>query len=212
MNEIKVIVFDDNPTRRNSLELLIDGTDGMHCIGTFENCNHVLDDVRRLNPNVILMDIEMPGVNGIEAVKLIRKFFPQVFILMQTVFDEDEKIFDSICAGANGYILKKTPPIRLLEGIREVAEGGAPMTASVAKQVLSMVHKHAPRSENIFELTQREKEVLSFLVKGMSYKMIGDACNISPFTVNTHIKKIYEKLHVHTAHAAVAKAINEKLL
>ena len=211
---IKVVVFDDNKGRLESLELLINQFKDMRCVGTFENCLNIIDYVKKLQPDVVLMDIDMPGLNGIEGLKLIRKETPQVMVVMQTVFDDADKIFEAIRSGAHGYFLKKTSPSKLIEGIRDVMEGGAPMTPSVAKKVLDMFSsQHSTRNTQgvRFDLTPRELEVLSFLVKGASYKMIADQCGISWHTVNSHFKKIYEKLHVHSAGEAISKAIEHRI-
>lgn len=211
---IKVIVFDDNRGRLESLELLINQSKDMHCAGTFENCLNIIEHVKKIQPDVILMDIDMPGLNGIEGLKLIRKEAPQVMVVMQTVFDDADKIFEAVRSGAQGYFLKKTSPAKLIEGIRDVMDGGAPMTPSVAKKVLEMFSsQQATRNSSgpLFDLTPRELEVLSFLVKGASYKMIADQCGISWHTVNSHFKKIYEKLHVHSAAEAISKAIEHKI-
>lgn len=211
--KIKVAVFDDNKTRREGLLMLLGKKERMECVGAFEDCRDVLKNIETCKPDVVLMDIDMPNVNGIEGLMLIRKHFPEIKILMQTVFDEDDKIFASICAGADGYILKKATPAKLIESIIDVTEGGAPMTPSVARQVLrlfsSQNRKIAPTN---FELTVRELEILSHLVQGLSYKMIADKCFISYFTVNNHIKHIYEKLHVNSVVEAVTKAIDQKLV
>ena len=209
---IKVAVFDDNADRRESLKLLVNKKEDMACVGVFTDCTDIVDKLLGLNADVVLMDIDMPGMNGIEGVKQICEFFPDTRIIMQTVFEDEEKIFASILAGADGYILKKTPSAKLIEGIREVMEGGAPMTASVAKQVLRFFHQQQSLKKPEFDLTKREKEILSLLVDGMSYKMIADKCNITFFTVNMHMKNIYEKLHVHSATEAVAKAIRQKIV
>lgn len=206
---IRVLVYDDNKTRQEALKLLIEHQKDMVFAGAFENCGHVVDDVRRLVPDVVLLDIDMPLVNGIEGLKLIRKHAPQVLIIMQTVFEDEDKIFKAIRAGAHGYFLKKTQPARLIDGIRDVVEGGAPMTASVARKVLEVFQKQ--KGANSFDLTSRELETLSLLMKGMSYKMIADTCNVTYHTVNAHCKSIYEKLHVHSATEAVAKAIENKI-
>src|SRR6266508_4578765 len=187
----KIAVYDDNKGRQEALKLLIEFSDDMVFIGARENCNTVEEDMATLLPDVVLMDIDMPGVNGIEGLKRIRNCAPHVFIIMQTVFEDEEKIFEAIHAGAHGYFLKKPHPNKLIEGIRDVLEGGAPMTSSVARKVL---------------------EILSMLTKGMSYKMIAEECNISFHMVNSHLKKIYEKLHVHSATEAVAKAIDQRLV
>jgi DNA-binding NarL/FixJ family response regulator len=170
MKNITVIIFEDNTNLRRGLFTLINGTSGFECTGAFANCNKLLENITETKPDVILMDIEMPGISGIEAVLIIRDEFPEIKILMETIFDDDEKIFNSICAGAQGYILKNTPPSQILEAIREIYEGGAPMTPSIATRVLTMVKSKtsAPLKES-FDLSEREKEILKCLVEGMSY-------------------------------------------
>ena len=206
----KILVFDDNRGRREALQLLIESSGDLEFVGARENCNNVEADILQLKPDVVLMDIDMPGTNGIEGLKRIRTQAPEVFIIMQTVFEDDEKIFTAIHAGAHGYFLKKTKPDKLIEGIRDVLEGGAPMTSSVARKVLQMFTQQASdKRVNQFDLTDRELEILSMLGKGMSYKMIADAGCISFHTVNSHLKKIYEKLHVHSATEAVSKVFSK---
>ena len=206
----KILVFDDNRGRREALQLLIESSDDLEFAGARENCNNVEADILQLKPDVVLMDIDMPGTNGIEGLKRIRTQAPEVFIIMQTVFEDDEKIFTAIHAGAHGYFLKKTKPDKLIEGIRDVLEGGAPMTSSVARKVLHMfTQQPSDKRVNQFDLTARELEILSMLGKGMSYKMIADAGCISFHTVNSHLKKIYEKLHVHSATEAVSKVFSK---
>jgi DNA-binding NarL/FixJ family response regulator len=159
------------------------------------------------------MDIQMPGISGIEAVKIICAIYPSIRILMQTVFEDEDKIFAAICAGASGYILKKTPPSALLEAIREVHTGGAPLTGSIANKVLQMFQKiSVPPDQDVVMLSEREKEILTHLVNGVNCKMIGDLCSISYDTVRFHIKNIYEKLHVHSMSEAVAKAIRQRIV
>jgi DNA-binding NarL/FixJ family response regulator len=208
----KVAVFDDNKPRRELLEMLLNSTPGMECTGAFEDCRHVIQNIVKNIPDVALMDIDMPNVNGIEGLLLIKKQFPDVKILMQTVFEDDDKIFASICAGADGYILKKTPPAKLIDAINEVVSGGAPMTPTVARQVLQLFNNRNKKSTTDFNLTAREHEILAMLVQGLSYKMIANKCNVSYSTVNSHITHIYEKLHVKSGTEAVAKAIGQKLL
>lgn len=211
--EKRITIFDDNDNRREGLELLINMTDGITCSGAFVDCSNVLHDIEISKPDVVLMDIDMPNVNGIEGVKIIRKKYPNLKILMQTVFEEDDKIFASICAGADGYILKKVQPSDLLKAILDVLDGGAPMTPSIARQVLRLVQNRDNKTLNEdFNLTKREQEILAHLVEGLSYKMISDRCNISASTVNTHIQNIYEKLHVNSVAAAVAKAMENKII
>lgn len=209
----RIVVFDDNNKRRESLEMLIDLTDGMTCVGSFPDCSNVLHDIDRSQPDLVLMDIDMPNVNGIEGVMIIRKKHPDLTILMQTVFEDDEKIFACIRAGADGYILKKAQPHELMNAIDEALKGGAPMTPSIARQVLRFVGstENKKKTED-FKLTARETEILSLLVEGLSYKMIANRCFISLPTVNSHIQNIYEKLQVNTAVEAVTKAIGNKIV
>ena len=213
MKDLRVTIFEDNRNLREGLTQLIGGSSGFMCAGAFANCNNLVKDIESTSPDVILMDIEMPGMNGIEAVKIVKEKFPDVKILMETIFDENDKIFQSICNGAEGYILKNTAPAQILSAIKEIYEGGAPMTPSIASKVLKMFKN--PPIENIseeFNLTDREKEILKCLVEGMSYKMIADTCFISADTVNGHIKNIYKKLQVHSKSEAVVKAIKSKLV
>jgi len=210
---IRVTIFDDNNSLRKSLYQLIDGSDGFKCVGAFEDCLDLLKNIEETKPDVVLMDIQMPGINGIEAVKILKEKYPDLKILMQTIFEDNERIFNSILAGASGYILKNTSPSRILDFIKETYEGGAPMSPSVATKVMKMVVEQSPYAKvNNFKLTEREKEILSCLVKGMSYKLIADACFISIDTVRGHIRNIYEKLHVHSKSEAVAKAIKSNIV
>lgn len=210
---ISVVVFDDNKDRLDSLKILISHTDGLECSGTFLNCHTVLEDIAETKPDVVLMDIDMPGINGIEAVKIIRDEHQQLPILMQTVFDDNERVFASICAGASGYILKKASPPQIVQAIHDVHEGGAAMSSSVARQVLKAFQTQMVlQTPANFDLTDREKEILGYLVKGLSHKLIANELFISVHTVNTHIRNIYEKLHVRSVSAAVAKAIREKIV
>ncbi len=210
---IKVAIFEDNSSLRKSLYQLINGSEGYTCVGAFEDCLDLLKNIEETKPDVVLMDIQMPGVNGIEAVAMLREKYPGLKILMQTIFEDNEKIFHSILAGASGYILKSTSPARILDFIRETYEGGGPMSPSVATKVLKMMAAQSPSAiMHTFDLSQREKEILSCLVKGMSYKLIADACFISIDTVRGHIRSIYEKLHVHSKGEAIATAIRSKIV
>lgn len=213
MMEKRVAIFDDNDNRRDGLQMLISLTEGLVCCGSFVDCSNVMQNIETSHPDVVLMDIDMPNVNGIEGVKIIRKKYADLKILMQTVFEEDDKIFASICAGADGYVLKKIPPHELIKAINEVLDGGAPMTPTIARQVLRLMNNANKVSANIdFKLTAREHEILSLLVQGLSYKMISQRCFISMPTVNTHIQNIYEKLQVHTVVEAVTKAIENRIV
>jgi DNA-binding NarL/FixJ family response regulator len=209
----RITIFDDNAKRRDGLMMLIDSMEDMECCGTFNDCREVLKNIDDTKPNVVLMDIDMPHVNGIEGVLLIREKYPDLKILMQTVFEDDDKIFAAVCAGANGYILKQANPLKLIEAISEVLQGGAPMTPVIANKVLMLFNKqNSIYKKQTFDLTKRELEILELLVKGYSYKMIADQCNISYPTVNTHITKIYQKLHVQSSAGAVSVAIREGLV
>ncbi len=193
--------------------MLIDSTETLECVGAFNDCSDVVRNLEDTDPEVVLMDIDMPKVNGIEGLLALRPHFPDLKVLMQTVFEDDEKVFAAICAGADGYILKQASPAILLDGIAEVLNGGAPMTPTIARKVLQLFSKQNKMSKmEEFKLTSRELEILEFLVKGYSYKMIAEACCISYPTVNTHISKIYSKLHVQSSAGAVAIAIREGLV
>src|SRR5688572_1686008 len=189
---IKIVLYEDNPQLREGLSMLLNGSEGFDVIGAFKNCNNVVDEVEALQPDVVLMDIDMPGTNGIDGLKLIRQKNLSVKVLMLTVFDDNKNVFDAIRNGANGYLLKKTPPAKLLEYIQEAHSGGAPMSSSIATQVLKMFSQANTPSGDNYRLSEREKEVLQLLVNGYSYKMIASEMYISIDTVRSHIKKIYE--------------------
>lgn len=209
---IKVIVYDDNKDRRESLQFLINMQQEMECSAIFKNCLNILMDIREHEPQVILMDINMPELSGIEGVKKVRSADKNVKVIMQTVFDDTDKIFAAIEAGADGYFLKTSPNAKILEGILEVMEGGAPMTASVAKKVLDKCKEKPSSIREVFELNEQERSILNHLVNGLSYKMIADAMNTSYSTVNMYIKRIYKKLQVHSAPEAISKTLKNNLL
>jgi DNA-binding NarL/FixJ family response regulator len=210
---IKVAIFDDNRSLREGLFQLINGSEGFQCVGAFANCDHLVKDLHDSKPDVVLMDIEMPGLSGIEAVKILKTNFPEIKVLMETIFEDNDKIFESICNGAEGYILKNTAPVLILSAIKEIYEGGAPMTPSIASKVLKMFKKNSSSSSHeSFDLTGREKEILKSLVEGMSYKMIAATHSISIDTVSGHLKNIYKKLQVHSKSEAVVKAIKGKIV
>jgi DNA-binding NarL/FixJ family response regulator len=206
--DIRVVIFEDNHLLRESLFQLINGTQGIKCVGAFADCDDLQFKIKRTTPDVVLMDIQMPGKNGIESTRIIKEYFPEIRIMMQTVVDDDDKIFASICNGASGYLLKNTAPARLLQAIFELNEGGSPLTPGIAQKVLDKFQKqYKVTSGEINELSLREKEILQCLVKGMSYKMIASYCKISIDTVRFHIRNIYQKLHVSSKSEAVSKAI-----
>lgn len=213
MNQIKVAIFEDNKHLRESLYYLINGTEGFACTGAYADGNDLLFQLSRNRPDVVLMDIEMPGINGIEAVKLVRRNFPGIQVLMQTIFHDDDNIFKAVCAGASGYILKTTSPAGYIEAVRDVYNGGSPMSGSVARRVLELFQKNIiPASGNDYQLTPKEKEVLQHLVKGKSFKMIAGEIGATYETVRTHMKNIYVKLHVNSNTEAVSKALQEKIV
>ncbi len=209
---IKVLVYDDNQGRRESLMALLQLTDNMECVASFGDCSNVLDEMRQYLPDVVLMDIEMPNVNGIEGVRIIKEKFPQIKIIMQTAFEDNEKIFASLQYGAEGYILKKASIQYITQSIDEVYKGGAFMSPSVAMRVMKFFNQSEKETTTAYNLTQKEKEVLQHLTDGLSYKMVADKMGISYYTVNTHVKNIYEKLHVHSIGEAVSMAIKNKIV
>jgi DNA-binding NarL/FixJ family response regulator len=213
---LRIAIFDDNKNIRESIILLLKTEKDFEVVGSFAHVIHCIDDIRNCKPDVALMDIEMPGVSGIEAVKTIKKEFPHIQILMQTVFEDDERVFDSICAGASGYILKNFLNTRLIDFIKELHFGGSPMSPSIARKVLTkmqQISEHVKPGETPdYHLTKREKEVLACMVNGLSYKMIADQLNISYETVRSHVKKIYEKLHVASLTEMVAKAVQQRIV
>lgn len=209
---IKVAIFEDDAVRLNGLQMLLNTADGFECTGAFDNAINVINKIIVSSPDVVIMDIGLPSVNGIDAVKKIKQEFPYLPVLMQTVFDKDEKIFESIMAGATGYLLKKTAPEKLLEAIQDIYRGGAPMTPEIATKVLTFFRNKEDAKASAYALSDKEKRVLAYLVEGLSYKMISDKLHISYHTVNFHIRNIYHKLHVHTVSEAVAKAIKENIV
>lgn len=213
MSKIRVVIFDDNQSRRDSLRMLISLYEDLEFAGAYEDCSDVIRAIGDSAPDVVLMDIEMPHVDGIQGVAAIRKEYPQLAVIMQTVFEDDDKIFESIQAGANGYILKKTAPEKIIEAMRDAHLGGAPMTPAIAQRMLLYFkNQYKPENNPTYDLTAREKEILALLVDGMSYKMIAARLEVSYHTVNAHIRNIYDKLHVNSLGEAVGKALRERLV
>lgn len=209
----RVLVYEDNPDLRASLCHLLTHSSGVVLAGAFSNCLEAAANVAALRPDVILMDIDMPGMTGIEGLRRIKATTPEVNVVMLTVFEENDHVFEAICAGADGYLLKKTAPNKLLDAVMEVGQGGAPMTPAIARQVLRLFPKPTAKAaaaaadESLAMLSTREQDVLGLLVQGYSYKMIAADLAISIDTVRSHIKKIYEKLHVRSSTEAVSKAM-----
>ncbi len=214
--DIRVVIFEDSKLVREAFEAIINGTSGLTCVASFANASDVFHHMKKNKPDVVLMDIEMPGMDGIAATKMIHSRFPEIKILIQTVFDDDDKVFNAICAGASGYVMKNTTPAKLVESIVEVYNGGAPMSPSIAAKVLILFQKIAPPKsadeEEDFHLSKREKEILALMVEGYSFKVIAEKNFIGYETVRTHVKKIYQKLHVASMTEAVVKAIKHGLI
>lgn len=213
---LQIAIFDDNRNIRDSIAMLLNTEKDFKVVGSFSNVMHCVRDVEACKPDVVLMDIEMPGMSGIEAVRSIKQKHPEIQILMQTVFEDDDRVFDSICAGASGYILKNFLNTKLIDFIKELQFGGSPMSPSIARKVMVRMQQVQqvlrPEEPQDYQLTKREKEVLACVVNGLSYKMIADQLFISYETVRTHIKNIYEKLHVVSLSQAVSKALKEKIV
>ncbi|MGZ8545717.1 MAG: response regulator, partial [Flavisolibacter sp.] len=203
----------DNNHLRQTLELLVNGSDSYTCNGAYPDCEQMISILEADTPQIVLMDIEMPGMNGIEATKLIKQHFPGVHVLIQTVFFEDEYIFNAICAGASGYILKSTTPQGYLQAIDDVNDGGSPMTPGIARRMLELFRNNLMPVVSVdYNLSQQEKKVLQLLVDGKSYKMIAADLFIAFDTVKSHVRNIYAKLHVNSGTEAVSKALRDKIV
>jgi DNA-binding NarL/FixJ family response regulator len=209
---VSLWLVEDNDSFRRSLARALEKTGGFLCSGSFPSCETALAAVRgRAAPQVILLDVGLPGMDGIAGLRLFRESMPKTLLIILTVFEDDDKIFRAICAGASGYLLKTAPVRDIAAAIRDTLEGGSPMTSRVARRVLAMFSSFAPEQKN-YGLTAREKEILQFMVAGHIKKEIADRMSLSVHTVNTHMRHIYEKLHVTTGTGAVAKALQERLL
>jgi DNA-binding NarL/FixJ family response regulator len=208
----RILLYDDNDALRQSIQAMISDEHDMEFIAGMPNAETVETDIKELEPDVVLMDIDMPTVNGVEAVKRIRRINESLPIIMLTVFDDNENIFKAICAGASGYILKRYASIEIPDAIRNVLTGGAPMTGTIARKVLQMIPRAVTTNEEKTDLSEKEISILQLLVQGYSYKMIAAQLKISHDTVRFYIKKIYDKLHVHSATEAVSKAIKDRLI
>jgi DNA-binding NarL/FixJ family response regulator len=207
---IKVAIVEDNNTLRNSLESLFNRTEGMRCAASLNNLLNVVSEIGSSQPDIVLMDIGLPNISGIEGVRTVKSNFPRIQVMMFTVFDDDEKIFDAIRAGASGYLLKKTPPEEIIQAIRDLYQGGAPMTASIARRVIQSFQAAPSTIVQDYQLTVRENEILYSLIDGLSYKKIADKYCVSISTIRTHICNIYNKLHVNSKAEAVAKVLSPR--
>jgi DNA-binding NarL/FixJ family response regulator len=210
--ELKVGIIEDQSKIREGLRTLIDGTEGYRCVGSFGSMEEALAKVEYELPDVLLVDIGLPGMSGIEGTRRLKDLHPGLAVLMLSVYDDDRRIFDALCAGACGYLLKKTPPARLLECLNEVAGGGAPMSPEVARRVVALFREIRPPAQADYQLTPHEIRILTLLVEGHNYKTAADELDVSINTIRFHMRSIYEKLQVHSKSEAVSKALRNRII
>ena len=209
---IRVAIIEDQRDIRECLTFLVNGTEGYSCTGSYRTMEEALEKIGHQLPDVVLSDIGLPGMDGIEGIRVLKERHPTLLVLMLTVYDDDERIFDAMCAGASGYMLKKTPPARLIESLREAVQGGAPMSPEVARRVIALFREIRPPERADYELTPHETRLLKLFVEGHNYKTAAAELGVSVNTVNFHVRSIYEKLQVHTRSEAVAKALLNRLV
>ncbi|HET8678244.1 MAG TPA: response regulator transcription factor [Blastocatellia bacterium] len=209
---IKVAIIEDQREIRECLQIMINGTQGYQCTASYRSVEEALDRIGHSLPDVVLTDIGLPGMSGIEGVRLLKERYPDLLMLMLTVYDDDERIFDALCAGACGYLLKKTPPAWLLEGLKEAVNGGAPMTPEVARRVITLFRDIRPPERADYQLTPHETRLLKLLVEGHNYKSAASELGVSVHAVSFHLRSIYDKLQVHSKSEAVAKALRNRLI
>jgi DNA-binding NarL/FixJ family response regulator len=202
---ISVSIVEDNDKLRETLARVLDRADGFRCVSQYASAEDALKDLPQVKPDVVLMDINLPGMNGVECVRQLKKLLPQIQVMMLTVYEDTENIFNALAAGANGYMLKRTPGRELLEAVHEVHRGGSPMTMHIARKVVQSFQRSAAAAASTENLSEREQQVLDLLSRGLMYKEIADKLGISYETVHTYIRRIYEKLQVRTRTEAVAK-------
>jgi len=209
MSKTKIVIVEDDDLIRNGLQYLLNQAQDYKTIGAFPDAESALLNIEELNPDIVLMDIGLPGMDGIECLKEIKKLNLNCSIIMLTVFEDDDRVFTSILAGAEGYILKKTPPGKIIEILNDLKDGGAPVSSQIAMKMLN-IFKRIPLEDETDKLSKREYEILEYIVKGITHKQIADKLFISPKTVRTHLRNIYQKLHVHSKTEAVSKALGSK--
>jgi DNA-binding NarL/FixJ family response regulator len=209
---IKAAVIEDQRDIREGLAMLINGTPGYLCTGSYRSMEDALENLKSNPPDVVLSDIGLPGMSGIEGIRILKERHPDLSLVMLTVYDDDDRIFDALCAGACGYLLKRTAPARLLESLREAVSGGAPMSPEIASRVISLFREFRPVERSDYDLTPHESRLLNLLVQGHNYTTAADELKVSYNTVKFHMRHIYEKLQVHSKSEAVAKALRERLL
>lgn len=211
-DRITVAIIEDERDIRECLSVLVNGTPGYACTGSYRTMEEALEKIPHRLPDVVLSDIGLPGMSGIDGVRILKERLPQLLVLMLTVYDDDERIFDAMCAGACGYLLKKTPPARLLESLREAVQGGAPMSPEVARRVIGLFRDIRPPDRADYHLTPHETRLLKLFVEGHNYKTAAAELRVSVNTINFHVRSIYEKLQVHSRSEAVAKALLNRLV
>ena len=209
---IKVAIIEDLPDIREGLAAMLNGTEGYACVGKFRSMEDALHNIGRDLPHVVLSDIGLPGMDGIEGVTILKERYPEMTILMLSVYSDNERIFDALCAGACGYLLKKTPPARLMESIKEALAGGAPMSPEVARRVITLFRDVRPPERADYDLTPHEQRLLKMIVDGHTKKTAAEEIGVSVHTVSFHLRNVYEKLQVHSKSEAVAKAIRNRLI
>ena len=209
---INVSIIEDERDIREGLGMLINYTGGFKCVGKYGSMEEALAGIRHRTPDIVLSDIGLPGMDGIEGIKRIKQTHPQVTILMLSVYEDNERIFHALCAGASGYLLKKTPPAKLIESLREAVAGGAPMSPEVARKVITLFRDFSPPEKVDYDLSPHEIRLLKLLVEGHSYKTAAAKLNVTTNTISFHLKNIYEKLQVHSKSEAVAKALQHRLV
>ena len=209
---IKVAIIEDQRNIRDCLSFLVSGTEGFSCTGSYRTMEEALDKIPRAMPDIVLSDIGLPGMDGIKGVRILKERYPDLVILMLSVYNDDERIFDAICAGATGYLLKKTQPARLIESLKEAVEGGAPMSPEVARRVMEIFREFHPSERVDYNLTPHETRLLKLFVQGHNYKTAAAELGLSVNTISFHVRNIYDKLQVHSRSEAVAKALRNRLV
>src|SRR5580704_7833609 len=209
---ISVAVIEDQPEIREGLRVLINGSPGFECVGTFGSMEAALQGIARRSPRIVCVDIDLPGMSGIDGIKILRQRYPEMLLVALTVYEDDDRIFGALCAGASGYLLKNTPPARLLDALQEAESGGSPMSPGVARRVVQLFRKFQPPKEASHELTPHEVRLLSLLADGHNYKTAAGKLNVSINTIAFHMKHIYEKLHVHSKSEAVSRALRSGIV
>jgi DNA-binding NarL/FixJ family response regulator len=209
---VKVAIVEDHHTFRQCLEFLLNNTDGFRSVGSFRTMEDALEGIGAELPDVVLLDIGLPGMNGIEGVKALKEKYPDLLVLMNTVFEDDERIFDALCAGACGYLLKKMPPAEILDSVKQAMAGGAPMSPEVARRVIDLFRQLRPSEMADYELTPHEVRLLQLVSEGHSYKSAAVQLKVTAKTISFHLQKIYGKLHVHSKSEAVSKGLRKRLI